>query len=70
MNLPEVLPEDDLRTWDWRAALRAEERGIPWLARQTGKSQTTVYSYAYGTRKTPIAWLRAVAVVLGKGVAA
>ena len=70
MKLPEVLPDDPLRSWDWRADLRREERGIPWLARQTGKSQTTVYRYAYGTLMAPIAWLHQVARLLGKEVAA
>jgi hypothetical protein len=66
MTQPEVLPTEDLRAWDWRADLKRDERGIPWLARQTHKSQTTVYSYAYGTRATPIAWLEEVARLLGK----
>lgn len=70
MQLPEVLTDDQLLEWDWRADLKADERGIPWLARQTGRSQSTVYKYAYGERKTPIAWLRDVARVLRKEVAA
>jgi hypothetical protein len=70
MTSSEVLPDDPLRAWDWRADLRRQERGIPWLARQTNRSQTTVYRYAYGTLPTPIGWLQDVARVLGKPVAA
>lgn len=70
MNPPEVFTDDDLRTWDWRADLKADERGIPWLARQTGKAQSTVYKYAYGLRPIPIEWLRIVARVLRKELAA
>lgn len=70
MQLPEVLSDDQLRAWDWRSALDEDERDIPWLARKTGKAQSTVYKYAYGTRTTPIEWLREVARVLRKDVAA
>lgn len=70
MSNPEVLTDADLRAWDWRADLKADERGIPWLARQTGKAQSTVYNYAYGFREAPIEWLRDVARVLRKEVAA
>ena len=64
------ITDDELRAWDWRADLKAEERGIPWLARQTGKAQSTVYAYAYGDRPTPLAWLQEVARVLRKRDAA
>jgi hypothetical protein len=62
--------EEELRAWDWRADLKAQERGIPWLARQTGRSQQTVYLYAWGRVVTPLEWLRNAARVLGKEVAA
>lgn len=68
-----TIPLDDaeLRAWDWRAELRAQERSVPWLARRTGRSDGMVYKYASGALPTPIAWLRAAAVVLlGKAVAA
>lgn len=65
METPEVQQVADLSAWDWRAALREQERGIPWLARRTGRSQTTVYAYAYGTLRAPLAWLERVAQVLG-----
>jgi hypothetical protein len=58
--------DDELRAWDWRADLHAMERRIPWLARQTGTPQRTVYSYAYGQRATSIEWLRKAAAVLGR----
>lgn len=70
MQQPEVLTDTDLTTWDWRADLKADERGIPWLARRTGRAASTVYKYAYGLRPVPIAWLRDVARVLGKDIAA
>lgn len=50
--------EQQLRAWDWRADLKADERSIPWLARKTGTSQRTVYSYAYGEVRAPLPWLR------------
>lgn len=58
--------DQELLAWDWRADLRREERGIPWLARRTSRTESTVYKYAYGTRPTPIEWLREAAQVLGK----
>lgn len=70
MQDTEVVQDDDLRSWDWRAALRAEERTIPWLAKRTDRAQRTVYGYAYGTATPPLEWLRAAAIVLGKDVAA
>ena len=65
MSLPEEQHESALRAWDWRAALRAEERSIPWLARQTARSPRTVFAYAEGLRRPPSSWLRAAADVLG-----
>lgn len=62
---PDELSEDELRAWDWRAALAADDRSIPWLARKTDRSDRTVYSYAYEQRRPPIAWLRSAAQVLG-----
>jgi hypothetical protein len=65
VNLPEVLPDDEqLRSWDWRAALKAEERTMPWLARRTDRAQRTVYAYAYGQLRPPIEWLRAAYAVI------
>ena len=58
----------DLASWDWLAELRRQERRIPWLARQTGVAQNTVYRYASGRNQTPISWLREAATVLGRGV--
>lgn len=62
--------EAELRAWDWYADLKRDERGIPWLARQTGRAQSTVFAYRYGTTPTPIEWLRDAARILGKAVAA
>jgi hypothetical protein len=70
MQDPEVLTDAELREWDWRADLKAEERTIPWLARQTGRAQHTVYRYSWGTLATPIDWLREARRVLRKDVAA
>lgn len=72
MDLPELLPNDEaeLRAWDWRAALKADERSIPWLARRTGKSVRTVYGYSRGEFPIPLSWLRDAAAVLNKGAAA
>lgn len=70
MQQPEVLTDDDLRSWDWRAELKAQERGIPWLARRTNRAQNTVYLYAWGKVTPPIEWLRSVAEVLGRDWAA
>lgn len=60
------LDDESLRSWNWRAALKAEERTIPWLARKTDRAQRTVYGYAYKQLPAPIEWLRAVAEVLRK----
>lgn len=59
MQHPELTQDEAmLRSWDWRASLRREERGVPWLARKTGKAQSTVYAYAYGNSRPTLAWLR------------
>lgn len=50
--------ERALRSWDWFADLTLEERTIPWLARKTGKSQRSVYSYKYGEARPSLEWLR------------
>lgn len=56
-----------LRAWDWLADLKAQERTIPWLARKTGKSQRSVYSYKYGEARPSIEWLRDAYRVLRGG---
>ena len=62
--------EAELRAWDWKAALKADERSIPWLAKRTSKAQRTVYGYSRGELVPPIEWLREAAAVLRKDVAA
>lgn len=59
--------EAQLRAWDWQAALKADERSIPWLARKTNKSQRSVYAYAYGEARPSLDWLRAAYRVLNGG---
>jgi hypothetical protein len=66
MDTAEDLQEAELRAWDWRAELREQGRTIPWLAAKTGRPQNSVYTYAYGTNKPTLEWLRDVARVLGK----
>jgi hypothetical protein len=62
MDLTELQHFEDmearLRAWDWLAALKADERSIPWLARKTGKSQRSIYAYSYGQATPSLAWLR------------
>lgn len=72
MTTAEDLQDDEaeLRAWDWRADLKTQERGIPWLARQTNRQQNTVYKYAWGQLRPSIEWLRDAAAVLGKEIAA
>lgn len=70
MTYPEVLTDDELRAWDWRADLKAQGRGVPWLARETNRQQNTVYKYAWGKLTPSIEWLRDAARVLGKREAA
>jgi hypothetical protein len=60
------LTEAELRGWDWLAELKAQERTIPWLARQTSRGQGTVYLYSWGKRLPSLDWLRSAARVLGK----
>lgn len=57
-------PVGDLSAWDWRAELRRQDRRIPWLARQTHRSEGAVYGYATGRFAAPRAWLEDVARVL------
>lgn len=64
MDLPEE--SHDLTSWDWYADLREIERGIPWLARQTRMSQSTIYAYRYGKRPTTLRWLEAAREVIDK----
>ena len=64
MNTAELETLDALREWDWEADLKREERTIPWLARKTGKSQRSVYSYRYGQARPPLEWLAAAFRVL------
>lgn len=59
--------EAALQGWDWQAALKDQDRTKAWLARQTGIKERNVYAYAYGEVATPLAWLRKVAAILGKG---
>lgn len=61
---PDELTEDELRAWDWRATLNAQERGIPWLARQTERQQNYVYRIAWGKSRPSLEWLRDVARIL------
>lgn len=56
-----------LRAWDWYADLVLEERSIPWLARKTGKSQRSVYSYKYKQARPSDDWLRDAYRVLRGG---
>lgn len=67
MPSPEVSqPTDaDLRAWDWRAELKRQSRSVPWLARQTGRADQTVYQYSRGVTRPSIDWLRSAAAVLG-----
>jgi hypothetical protein len=59
--------EDDLRSWDWRAELKRQERQVTWLARHTDRAATTVHKYASGEIPTPLSWLREAEIVLGRG---
>lgn len=73
MELTEVLSngadptvdEAALRAWDWKAALAADERSIPWLARKTHRSDRAVYGYSRGEFVPPLEWLAKAAAVLG-----
>jgi hypothetical protein len=63
------LTDAELLAWDWDADRRAQERSIPWLARQTDRQQNTVYKYRWGEMTPSLDWLRSAARVLGKGAA-
>ena len=65
--LPSSVEEGLLRDWDWQAELKRQDRPKAWLARATGTKPRTVYAYAYGEFKPPLAWLRKVVLALGKG---
>lgn len=54
----------DLLAWDWRAALKREERSLSWLARHTERSESAVNKYARGVLTPPLDWLRAAAIAL------
>jgi hypothetical protein len=62
-------PPVDLVSWDWQAELKRQDRRIPWLARQTERSESAVRKYAAGVIPTPPAWLATAARVLGVEVA-
>ncbi len=64
MDTAEVLPDEPLRAWDWRAELQRQQRSIPWLARQTDRADQTVYRYSWGREKPTIEWLRKAAEIL------
>jgi hypothetical protein len=73
MNQPAVAQDPDeatLRSWDWRAELRRQERSVPWLARQTKRAENTVYRYSWGHLPAPVDWLREAARVLGVDLSA
>lgn len=59
---------EDLEAWDWKAALKREERSHEWLARRTDRSLSSVNAYAAGRLTPPLSWLRAAAAVLGRTV--
>ena len=58
--------EPELRDWDWQASLKAQGLSMAWISRRTGKSQRTVYAYAYKERTAPEAWLREVRDLLDR----
>ena len=69
VNEEEVLvpmSDTDLASWDWKGALKAEERSLEWLARRTDRSLSAVNKYSAGNRAAPVDWLRLAARVLGK----
>lgn len=59
---------EDLESWDWKAALKREERSLEWLARRTDRSTSTVNAYSAGRLTPPVSWLQAAAIVLGRTV--
>lgn len=69
MDLTQVPHDDEaLLAWDWIADLRADDRTVSWLARKTGRPESTVHSYAQGRHPAPLEWLREAAFVLKKDV--
>jgi hypothetical protein len=55
--------DQDVRTW--REVARDQGRTLTWLARMTGKSAPTVYSYSQGVLVPSDTWLDEVAALLG-----
>lgn len=49
----------------WREVMREQGRKLPWLARKTGKSESTIDAYAYGKIKPSDEWLERVSDLLG-----
>lgn len=49
----------------WQQVMRDQGRKFPWLAKQTGKSESTVWKYSYGIAPAPKEWLEKVSVILG-----
>jgi hypothetical protein len=71
MQLPETVrppipTELELRTWDWLAELKRQDRNLAWLARKTGAHYRSVYRWARGERVVPLGWLIQVARILGQ----
>lgn len=64
--MPEVrqVTDAELLAWDWRAALKANDRSPAWLARKTGHNYRAVYRYWHGQLEAPIAFLRSAMAVL------
>ena len=62
METPTETPED---VKPWREVMREQGRKVPWLARQTGRAESTVWGYAYGRNPTPPEWLAKVSELLG-----
>lgn len=62
MNTVDETPELRL---PWREVMKEQGRKMPWLARRTGKSESTIDAYAYGKLTPPQAWLDKVSDLLG-----
>lgn len=45
--------------------MREQGRKLPWLARRTGRSESTIDAYAYGRLTPPQWWLDKVSDLLG-----
>lgn len=56
----------DLPTW--REAVLGQGRTLHWIARQTGKSQRTIYAYSRGELVPSDDWLAEVAALLATPV--